>query len=364
MGVAGPAAAMGQPVPGAGSVPAGTSTGGKEHFLATTDLLQACQWCPAQTNLVDAPTGVAKVRSGSADSPVSAASSTAQSVPVPLPGKNPTGLPVGQSNSASLPASSTHAPTHGTVVPLQRTSSAPLQPGWHHGDVGKDIRENTDTRWQELFNIKLQIVQYLKAVFVVCVVAATFFLILVLVLCCTAACYCLKKAMGKGSADPGHKLETGSFLSSLKNKRSSPDTAQISAKEQMPEQPLKTAQVEHPPSPLETVAEEQPRRSQEPVPQRRPPSTLETVAEEQPRRSREPVPQRRPSSTLEPPPEEYPRRSWDSVPQRHPPRPQHSMSARSTVGPPSSPSKTFQQPSQQWSHSASSHRTSQHSNRD
>ncbi|XP_064012111.1 uncharacterized protein LOC135182210 [Pogoniulus pusillus] len=63
-------------------------------------------------------------------------------------------------------------------------------------DVGKDIRENTDTRWQELFNIKLQIVQYLKAVFVVCVVAATFFLILVLVLCCTAACYCLKKAMG------------------------------------------------------------------------------------------------------------------------------------------------------------------------
>ncbi|XP_064012120.1 mucin-5AC-like [Pogoniulus pusillus] len=273
MGVAGPAAAMGQPVPGAGSVPAGTSTGGKEHFLATTDLLQACQWCPAQTNLVDAPTGVAKVRSGSADSPVTAASSTAQSVPVPLPGKNPTGLPVGQSNSASLPASSTHAPTHGTVVPLQRTSSAPLQPGWHHGgvakvrsgsadspvtaasstaqsvpvplpgknptglpvgqsnsaslpassthapthgtvvplqrtssaplqpgwhhgDVGKDIRENTDTRWQELFNIKLQIVQYLKAVFVVCVVAATFFLILVLVLCCTAACYCLKKAMG------------------------------------------------------------------------------------------------------------------------------------------------------------------------
>ncbi|XP_064012897.1 uncharacterized protein LOC135182573 [Pogoniulus pusillus] len=82
--------------------------------------------------------GVAKVRSGSADSPVSAASSTAQSVPVPLPGKNPTGLPVGQSNSASLPASSTHAPTHGTVVPLQRTSSAPLQPGWHHG--GESLR--------------------------------------------------------------------------------------------------------------------------------------------------------------------------------------------------------------------------------
>lgn len=72
-------------------VSAGSSTGGKESFLARANLLHAWQWCPGQPDVPIAPPGVAKGGTGSGDSPVPAASSTSQLLPALQPEKSPTG---------------------------------------------------------------------------------------------------------------------------------------------------------------------------------------------------------------------------------------------------------------------------------
>ncbi|XP_064012112.1 uncharacterized protein LOC135182211 [Pogoniulus pusillus] len=124
------------------------------------------------------------------------------------------------------------------------------------------ISGNADTPGQEQFKVDVQHLQHWGAPFLLTVVGSPFLLILVLVLCCS----CLKKAMGKGSADPAHQLETGSFPSSLENERSCPDTAKVSVC------PPEAVAVEHPPSPLETGTLEHAASPQETSTVGRPPS--------------------------------------------------------------------------------------------